>query len=198
MLLIACHNSKTTTETMTQTTTATETETVSGGLSTSAGQGIIEPINQTVPDEDTVILLGKINRKGLNQEPFQSWFDLNFEDATLDKKTIAKIKPLLEGVRIKAFMGTWCSDSQREIPHFYKIMDAAGFNYDRLDLVAMSQDKDTPAAYENGLNIINVPTFIFYKNGKELGRYVEYAQETLEKDMYAILSGADYTHSYAE
>jgi transcriptional regulator with XRE-family HTH domain len=37
---------------------------------------------------------------------------------------------------------------------------------------------------------------IFYKDGKEIGRYVEFARETLEKDMLAIVSGKSYKHSY--
>jgi hypothetical protein len=43
-----------------------------------------------------------------------------------------------------------------------------------------------------------VPTFIFMKDGQELGRIVEYPLESLEKDMAKILSGVDYKHAYAE
>ena len=38
----------------------------------------------------------------------------------------------------------------------------------------------------------------FYKNDKEIGRYVEVAQETLEKDILAILNESGYKHSYEE
>jgi hypothetical protein len=46
------------------------------------------------------------------------------------------------------------------------------------------------------LNIFKVPTFIFYKDGKEIGRYVEYARVSLEKDILKIVSGLPYKHSY--
>ena len=41
-------------------------------------------------------------------------------------------------------------------------------------------------------------TIIFYKNEKEIGRYVELAQKTLEKDILAILNESGYKHSYEE
>src|SRR5690606_18438893 len=92
----------------------------------------------------------------------------------------------------------WCEDSQRETPHFYKILDAANFDESKLTLITVSEEKTTPQGYEEGKNITNVPTIIFYKNDKELGRIVEYPIESLEKDMFAILSGKDYKHAYAE
>ena len=36
----------------------------------------------------------------------------------------------------------------------------------------------------------------FYKDGKEIGRYVEYARVSLEKDILKIVSGLPYKHSY--
>ena len=93
-------------------------------------------------------------------------------------------------------MGTWCGDSRRETPRFYKILEAAGFNFKNLEFATVNRSKKTPNNLQEGLNIIKVPTFIFYKKGKEIGRYVEYARESLEKDMLKIVSGATYKHSY--
>ena len=159
-----------------------------------------ETINKEVPDEENggTMLLGKINKQGLTKEPYADWFQANQDFHKLDTATVEKIKPLLNDVKITAFMGTWCSDSQREIPAFYKILDQANYDYSKLKLYAMNTQKLTDEGYENSLDINYVPTLIFYKNGKEIGRFVEHAQETLEKDIYAILSGADYKHSYQE
>ena len=152
--------------------------------------------------EDTVdggmMLLGKTNREGLSQESFHLWFHENLEAHQIDTATIEKIKPLLKNITIKTFMGTWCSDSQREVPALYKILDAANFDFTNLEVIAVSHEKETPNHLEKGLDIQYVPTFIFYKNEKEIGRYVELAQETLEKDMLAILNETGYKHSYEE
>ena len=38
------------------------------------------------------------------------------------------------------------------------------------------------------LDIELVPTFIFYRNGEELGRIVETPEDTLEKDLAEIVN----------
>jgi hypothetical protein len=60
----------------------------------------------------------------------------------------------------------------------------------------MTREKNTPQNYEEGLGITNVPTFIFYKDGKELNRIVEFPIEDLESDMLKILQGEPYKHAY--
>lgn len=167
-------------------------------ISESRSLGTKEKINDTVPYEDTVMLLGKANRKGFQMDAFKSWFNTGYENYKVDSETLEKLKPLLKDATITVFMGTWCEDSQRETPHFYKILDEANFNESKLTLITVSDEKTTPQGFEEGKNITNVPTLIFYKNEKELGRIVEYPIESLEKDMLAILSGKEYKHAYAE
>ena len=93
-------------------------------------------------------------------------------------------------------MGTWCGDSKRETPHFYKILEQTDFNLNNLELITVDVSKKTPDNLQKGFDIKRVPTFIFYRDGKEIGRYVEYARESLEKDMLKIVSGEGYKHSY--
>lgn len=72
------------------------------------------------------------------------------------------------------------------------------FIYIGLELITVTKSKDTPEGFEKDLDIMQVPTFIFYKDGKEIGRYVEFARKTLEKDMLAIVSEQPYKHSYED
>lgn len=157
-----------------------------------------EKMNDTVAYEESVMLLGKANREGLQMDAFKGWFHPGYEDYNVDSETLEKLKPHLKEVSITIFMGTWCEDSQRETPHFYKILDEAGFGESKLTMITVSEEKTTPQGFEEGKNITNVPTIIFYKNEKELDRIVEYPIESLEKDMFAILSGKEYKHAYAE
>ena len=93
-------------------------------------------------------------------------------------------------------MGTWCGDSKRETPRFYKVLDEADFNLKNLELITVNRSKKTPDNLQEGLDIIKVPTFIIYKNNKEVGRFVERVRESLEKDILKIVSGQDYKHFY--
>ena len=141
-------------------------------------------------------LVGFANKSSFNQAPYNKWFDYNFKNYTPDQATIKSLKKSLRGVRIKGFMGTWCGDSNRETPQLFKILELAKFNMKRFELVTVNRSKETPDNLQEGLDIFKVPTFIFYKKGKEIGRYVEYARESLEKDILKIVSGKPYKHSY--
>lgn len=150
------------------------------------------------PEDGGMMLLGEINRGGLTSEPYYEWFEENQKIHTLDTVALESLKPLLKDVNIKVFMGTWCEDSQREVPALYKILDASGFSYENFSIAAVSHDKDTPNGLEKGYNIEYVPTIIFIKNGDTLNRIVEYAHKTLEQDMLSILQGNEYTPAYSE
>jgi thiol-disulfide isomerase/thioredoxin len=141
-------------------------------------------------------LVGFANKKSFNQAPYDIWFTENFDTYEPDEAVVSSLKTALKDVRIKGFMGTWCGDSKRETPHFYKILELANFNFKNLELVTVNRSKKTPDNLQEGFNIKKVPTFIFYKKGEEIGRYVEYARETLEEDVLKIVSGKAYKHSY--
>lgn len=141
-------------------------------------------------------LNGIANKESFQDDSFKSWFDSRQAEYTSDKETIAKLTDALKGYTIKGFMGTWCGDSRRETPRFYKILEETNFDENYFELITVNRSKKTPDNLQEGFNIIRVPTFIFYKEGKEVGRYVEYPKEILEKDILKIVSGQAYKHSY--
>jgi len=149
-----------------------------------------------VPDGNTVILVGTTDFAELRAAPFSDWFDPVYLSFTPDPENVETLKSLLEDVEIVVFMGTWCEDSHRELPKFVKLLEAAEYPLEVIDVIAMTRDKTTPQDYEAGLDITNIPTFIFYKDGVELGRIVEFAVEDLESDMIKVLSGQPYKHAY--
>jgi thiol-disulfide isomerase/thioredoxin len=84
-------------------------------------------------------------------------------------------------------MGTCCGDSKREVPRFIKILKPVDFPMENLKIVALDKRKEkykkSPQGEEWGLNIRRVPTFIFYKNGREINRIIETPVTTLEEDI---------------
>ncbi|HLV92934.1 MAG TPA: thioredoxin family protein [Aequorivita sp.] len=157
-----------------------------------------EELNQTVPYEESILLLGKVDRDGLKMDAFQEWFTPGYEEYKPNPEVMEKLKPLLKDVQITVFMGTWCEDSHRDVPNLYKILDEANFDEKNLSVYATSEEKTTPQDFEKDKDIIQVPTIIFYKDGSEINRIVEYSFYTLEQDMLDILSGKDYKHAYFE
>jgi len=141
-------------------------------------------------------LIGITTRADFDQQPYANWFKRYSDSYTIDQKVAKKLKKALKEVTIKAFMGTWCGDSKRETPKFYKVLEAADFDLKNLEMITVNRGKRTPDHLEKGFKIRRVPTFIFFKGGKEIGRYVEFARESLEKDMLKIVTGKAYKHSY--
>lgn len=154
-------------------------------------------LESTEVGEDS-ILVGRHSRKDIELPPYNQWFSGNYQDYQVDNTVLKDLKPLLEGITIKVFMGTWCSDSQYHVPAFFKIMDQADYSYTDFELYSTKEDKTMPDHLEKKYNIINVPSFILYKDGKEINRVVEYPLETIEKDLLDILQGKPYQNPYAE
>ena len=157
-----------------------------------------KPLNSSMVEATSgeIILLGKINLANLQTSKVTPWFNEEFNRVKIDFKMAKTLKPLTKNLKIKVFMGTWCSDSQRVLPQFFKILTAMDFEQENLEMFAMSEEKNTPSNFEKDLKIYNVPTIIFFKNGKEINRFVESPVESLESDIKKIIEGEVYNHSY--
>jgi len=162
---------------------------------------IAQDVNKEIILEgDKPFLLGEINKDGLTSENYNEWFSKNYNDYELDEVTIKALKTKLNEYEITLFMGTWCGDSRKEVPRFYKILEACGFPKEQLTVIALSRKSDmykqSPKHYEAGLNIHRVPTFIFYKDNVESNRIVEHPVESLEKDILNIITSKRYRSNY--
>ena len=142
-------------------------------------------------------LLGPIELNQLKQPPHNEWFTTEYENYKPFAKTTDQLKVLLQDVEIKVYMGVWSSDSQMQVPAFFRILDAINFN-GKLSIIAVDKEKKTPSGSAAKNKITYVPTFIFYKNGEEINRIVESPIDFLEDDMLAILGGEAYKHTYEE
>jgi thiol-disulfide isomerase/thioredoxin len=142
-------------------------------------------------------LIGYAKKSDFLKKQYKGWFEHHYKQYEPEEAIVKKIKKNLQGVSVLCFMGTWCGDSKRETPRFYKIMEAANFDFDKnFKLIALNRTKKTPDNLQEGYDILRIPTFIFFKKGEEMGRYVEYARESMEKDILKILEGKPYKHSY--
>lgn len=134
------------------------------------------------------VLIGYCNRDGLHHKTFQRYYETGYFHYEPRLKTIEMLRKLEEPWTATIIIGTWCGDTHREIPRFYRILDEAGVPENSITLIAVDRTMQAEGMDLEELNFERVPTFIFYKNGKEIGRIVENARETLEDDMLLILS----------
>ena len=162
---------------------------------------VAEPIAVSAEAEDTEqrdILVGAIQKEDLMQAPYSSWFEPTYESYEPSQQALETIKNNIGEYDIKIFMGTWCGDSRREVPRFYKLLEESNYDMDKLEVQAVRLDKTLPDDLQKEYDIHHVPTIIFYKNGEEVDRFVEYAQDTLEEDIAKIVSGEEYQDPYEQ
>lgn len=149
--------------------------------------------NTTTTDSKTgkPMLIGYTTREAFNDTSFSWWWNSAYQMYEVDSTTAEKLKPELKDVNIEVVMGTWCSDSRREVPRFYKLLDKIGYPAEKVTLINVDRNKHGKGSEVDSLNIDFVPTFIFYKNGKELGRIVETPYDTFQEDILEIVTGKE-------
>ncbi|MCH7613362.1 MAG: thioredoxin family protein [Candidatus Marinimicrobia bacterium] len=133
-----------------------------------------------------------------NRDHFKVWFNEEFENYEIDEETLSILSEVGSEITLECFMGTWCSDSRREVPRMYKILDQITFDETKLKIVSVDRKMVSPEGEQKGKNIHHVPTLIFYKEGKEIGRIIESPVGTLEEDFVDILFGNPPTPNYAD
>jgi thiol-disulfide isomerase/thioredoxin len=146
-------------------------------------------------------LLGSCSLSDLQKDPYAAWFTANYEGYTPNETVVKQLKNIrMKDYSVSIFFGTWCGDSQREIPRFIKLWDSLGLPQKALHLVAVDYSdslyKQSPGHEERGRHIYRVPTFIISENGNEVKRMVEYPVVSLERDLLSILTTREYTPNY--
>ena len=138
---------------------------------------------------DGKMLLGYQTKNQLQKEPYREWYTKEHDEYTLDMNSIATLKKeKIKTYNITLVMGTWCEDSHREVPRFFRILEAVDFPDNKLKMIAVNRKKEAPSGEEGTFNIQKVPTIIVQKYGKEIGRIIESPKSGyLEKDLVEIL-----------
>lgn len=67
-------------------------------------------------------------------------------------------------------------DTHFILPKFYKIQEASGFPEDHVTVFAVNHHMQTMGNLAKAFNIRQTPTIMVMKDGKELGRLVEYGK----------------------
>ena len=145
---------------------------------------------EVIPDKDgKKILKGIISQELLTKDTSYKWYAENIPGYTPNADAIAALKKNADSIELITFIGTWCGDSQFIIPKFYTLLDASGFSKTKVTLIGVDRTKKTLSHLAEALNLIDVPTIIVMKNGKELGRVIEYGKYGMfDKELADIIN----------
>ena len=134
-----------------------------------------------------------------------SWSDLDAlpgwgEEADAyqpDPAAVGRLRQVTGRYRVEVVLGTWCGDSEREVPRLVRVLEEVGD--DRFTLLLHGVDRSkrvTDPAFPPGLlpdaTAELVPTFVVLDGeGVELGRVVETAERPLEQLLLEMVSSAE-------
>lgn len=104
-------------------------------------------------------------------------------------KTDAQPIWLPEDASVLLFFGTWCHDSEREVPRLLKLLESGGLNDEKLTLIGLDYRKREPEGRAAQFNIRYTPTAVFMRGGIEVGRIIERPKTSLNEEIAAIFSG---------
>jgi hypothetical protein len=140
------------------------------------------------PFKGRAVMVNYCSRQAVVDFPeMKEVYHIVYDSYEPDVTQIAELVPFSGGVEITIVLGTWCGDSKMQVPRFFRVIDALGISDQNLTLICTDGEKKAENGLLDHLDIVKVPTFIFYLQEKELGRIIESPQTTLENEMLNIL-----------
>jgi hypothetical protein len=143
----------------------------------------------TVSNDGTQkILKGLISRDMLEKDAAFAWFHQNRCAYTPDAALATLVRSRAQQMRFLVFTATWNENAQYILPRFYSLMDAASIRPDQVTLIGVDREKKTLHHLTETMHILEVPTFIVLRNGKEIGRIQPTDKYSAwEKELLAVL-----------
>jgi len=158
-----------------------------------AGAPAAEEPREEAADGEPEPLVGPVTRAEVEAHQ-PEWVAAEVE-AQPDAEAGAALAAVEPGAALTVYLGTWCSDSRRELSRLWRALDDAGvFSEDDLpftvEYLALDRDKREPSGRAAAAGVEYVPTFVVSRGGEEVGRVVEVADQGIEQDLLALLTGA--------
>lgn len=95
---------------------------------------------------------------------------------------------VLQDKEVTVLFGTWCHDSQREVPRLLKLLDSSGVELTALTLYGVDRKKNDPDGVAQSHKLQFTPTLIVSSQGEEITRIVEKPKVNLAADFVSQLS----------
>lgn len=100
-----------------------------------------------------------------SMNPAQEWD----EDAHRD--VVEAFAGLDDDVNINVWGADWCPDTRNQLPEFAAVLDAAGFDRDRIEQIEVDHDKNGEGTEEYEIEYI--PSIVVERDGDEIARFIE-------------------------
>jgi hypothetical protein len=94
----------------------------------------------------------------------------------------------LSGKSLVVLFGTWCHDSEREVPRLLKLLDLSGVELQSLSLHGVNYNKQEPNDLHRKYDLRYTATIILLQGENELGRIIEKPVTSLGEDLASFVT----------
>jgi len=116
------------------------------------------------------ILKGLISRDMLENDTAFRWFHNNKASFVPRTEAVAVLREKATEVQFLVFAATWNEETKYIIPRFFALLDAAAVPPDQVTLIGVDHANHSAHHLSEDMHIMNLPTIIVLKEGKEVGR----------------------------
>jgi len=119
------------------------------------------------------------------------WHDYSASKYHPDKDLVEELKTILQknkNISFLLFPGSWCPDSEKGVPEIIKLLKLCNFDINTIKIYGVDRQKTEPTGTAVKYKIERVPTLVILKNGKEIGRIVEFPILSWADDIITILT----------
>ena len=137
-------------------------------------------------DKTPGIAVGEISKQVLLAEYAE--FSRQYDKFSLNDQQIEQVRSWPKELAIDVYFGTWCHDSQREVP---RLLKALVENHQiKVNLYALDGKKSDPQGRAQEARIKYTPTMIVTLAGKQIGRIIESPKQDLITDINNFILAA--------
>lgn len=146
-------------------------------------------ISQDEKHPEVKVLRGIVNKYLVQNDTAFKWYAQSQSYYNPDTATLNAFERVKGKVQFVVFGGTWCEDTQFVLPKFFKIQEKSGMPDDAVTFFGVNREKRSLGSISSAFNVTLVPTIIVMKEGKEIGRVVEYGKTgKWDKELVDILN----------
>lgn len=115
------------------------------------------------------------------------WFKSGYSEYSPSEEIIDSLASLIPEYSFIVFGATWCGDTHKHLPGFYKTLDKLSFSHEDVALYILDRRLKSPEKKEKKYKIKSVPVFIVLRDGKEIGRFTHKMDQSVEGEILKII-----------
>ena len=143
-------------------------------------------------DDGKNIIVGNISWEGWQEHA--GWKTYSAGAFTPSQKRVSDVSEITNSKNISylIFAGSWCGDSEEELPKLYKLLTMSGIFDDKRVLYGLDRHKQEPTGIALQYKIEKVPTLVILSGNEEIGRIVETPKKSWDDDILNIIRNVYY------